>query len=158
MPYQGPPFPARDAIVDSNGHPTRALIDWQTRQQTTVDASPTRLRTESVAAQGASISAVPITLGPLAAGLYRVSYYARITRAATSSSSLTVSIGFTDGGASRTLSGAAMTGNTTGTVQSNTWLIRLDQASPVTYSAAYASSGATSMQYDATFVVEQVAA
>ena len=97
--------------------------------------------------QGAAVATTSFATETLSPGLYRVSYYARITRAATTSSSLTVTIGHTDGAVSITQVGAAITGNTTATVQSGTALMRVDTATAVTYGTAYSSTGSTSMQY-----------
>ena len=49
-----------------------------------------------------------IPLPTLTTGRYRISYFVRITQAATTSSSLTVTIGFTHGAVAATFVGAAM--------------------------------------------------
>lgn len=121
--------------------------DWFVEVASRINNSPVAGGSKSLTTQEAAIVATPIPMASLPAGLYRVSYYARITRAATVSSSLTVTIGFTDGGANPSFSGTAMTGNTTATAQSNVWLIRSDNAGPITYATAYVSNGATAMQY-----------
>lgn len=114
----------------------------------------TRLRGESLAAQSASLGSTPLPLPALAAGLYRVSYYARITQPATTSSSLIVTIAFTDGSVACFLAGAALATNTSASVQSGTFLIRSDAASPISYSTTYVSVGATPMQYRLDLTVE----
>lgn len=117
-----------------------ALVRWVNRAAVTVGVGVT------ASAQSASIGATAVPTGTLEAGIYRVTYYARITRAATTSSSLTVTIGWTDGVA-QTETGAAMTGNLTTTWQRGGGLIALDAGTSVTYAAAYSSVGATAMQY-----------
>jgi len=89
-------------------------------------------------------------------GLYRVSWNVRITQAATTSSSLTVTIAATDGGVAVLQVGPALTGNTITTVQSGTFLVRADAATPITYAVAYASVGATVMRYTISFAIELV--
>jgi len=158
MSYQSPPLPTTDPLVDPQRQfrATRALVDWATALSGDVDTAPARLRTETLTGQTASIGTTAIPVGSLAAGLYRVSWYARITRAATTSSSLTVTIGWVESGITLVSSGAALTGNTTGTVQSGSLLLRIDAGTPITYSTTYASSGGVTMEYRLDLVVEQV--
>ena len=81
-----------------------------------------------------------------------------ITTAATTSSSLTVTVGWTEGAVPLTVSGAAMTGNTTTTVQNATQVLQVDGSTPVTYATTHASSGATAMVYELTVLLEQLQA
>ena len=106
--------------------------------------------------QSAAIPTTSIPLTTLSVRLYRVSTYARITQAASTSSSLTVTLGWTDGTVACTSSGSAMTGNTTSTTQSLSAMIRSDSSTPLTYSAAYASSGGTAMTFRLDLAVEQI--
>lgn len=110
----------------------------------------------AVTNQGASIAPTPIPLPALATGLYRVTTYVRITTVDPVSSSLTVSILWTDGGVSCALSGAPMTGNTTNTVQSNTATVQIDAGSPISYSTAYVSNTPGAMKYKLILLVESV--
>jgi hypothetical protein len=104
----------------------------------------------------ASIAATNIPLPSLSRGLYRVSYYARIMQAASTSSSLTVTLGWVDATVACSFSGSALTGNTTATSQSGTQMIRCDEETNVTYATTYASSGGTAMQYRLDLLVEQI--
>jgi hypothetical protein len=104
----------------------------------------------------AAIGLTPFQLGTISAGLYRVTWYARITTAATGSSSLTIHITATDGGVTTTQSGPALTGNTTSTVQSGMLLVRADAATAISYSTDYISVGATAMAYRLDLVIDQV--
>ena len=113
--------------------------------------------------QSAAIAATSLTISTptglttkLSKGLYRVSTYVRITQAASTSSSLTVTLGWTDGTVACTSSGSAVTGNTTATTGSQSVMIRSDADGSVTYATAYSSSGATAMQYRLDVVLEQV--
>jgi len=49
-----------------------------------------------------------------------------------------------------------MTGNTTATVGSLTFLVRVDKATAITYATTYVSVGATAMQYRLDVLCEQV--
>jgi hypothetical protein len=122
-------------------------VDWLQSVKDAIDASAQRRGGVSLSTQGAAIGTTAIPTPVLTAGLYRVSTYARITRAATVSSSLTVTVSWVDGGIACSQAFAAITGNTTGTVQAQAVMIRADQGTTVSYATAYASSGATSMQY-----------
>ena len=102
------------------------------------------------------IPATDITDGGLDGGLYRVSYYARITSPRHGHSSLQVSFDWIDGGVVQTFGGGAIMGNLTTNYQSETRLIHVDPLSPVRYSTAYVSIGATSMQYALYFTLEKV--
>lgn len=160
MPFTTAPFPAHDPIVTpKTGIATKPLIDWVTALTGDVDAAPSRLRSVTVTGQSAAIGTTAIPTGALAAGLYRVSWYARITTAASVSSSLTITIGWTESGNVLSKPGTALTGNTTGTLESGGLpLIRIDASTPVTYATAYASTGGTAMQYRLDVVLEQIEA
>lgn len=115
------------------------------------------LRSVPLTAQAASIGATPVPIASVQPGLYRVSWYLRITTPATVSSSVSVTLGWTDGSVNCTRTGAAVTGNTTSTTQSGTELLRLDAATALTYATTYATVGATPMQYRLDLTVELVA-
>lgn len=106
--------------------------------------------------QSASIGTTPIPMTAIQPGLYRVSWYLRVTQAATTSSSIQVTLGWTDGAINCSRSGAAVTGNTTSTTQSGSEFIRIDGVTPINYSTAYASVGATPMKYRLDLLVELV--
>lgn len=128
-------------------------------QNDQVNSTPQAVITPvSLVNQNASIGTTPLPTDALAPGLYQVQYYARITTAAGVSSSLTVTISWTDGSVACSFSGAAMTGNTTGTLQTNTLLIEIDQASPVSFSTTYASNPAGAMEYKLLIVLQKVSA
>jgi len=150
MPFWAP-------IARGDGRLSAPWWDYFNLLPLTLSLSIERVNSVTLETQGAAITATDFSGGGLTVGLYRVSYYARITRAATTSSSLTVTVAFTGGGVSPSFSGAAMTGNTTTTVGSSTWLIRIDNATTaINYSTAYVSVGATSMQYCLDLVLEKV--
>ena len=143
------PAPIRDDVLSSLSVRKLALtwIQWFTGVYTALRAAVRNVGSVSLETQAASIGATAIETPALTQGLYQVSYAARVTRAATTSSSLTVTIAWTDGGVACTSSGAAMTGNTTATQQSGFLLIQVDDATTVRYSTTYANVGAQTMQY-----------
>lgn len=122
-----------------------------------VQASPQILKTVALpAGQHASIGATPIPLGSVAAGIYRVSYYARITSPDGVASSLTVALGWTESTIAQSISGAAMTGDSVTTVQTGSALIVVDASSAITYATTYTSNTPAKMQYRLTVTAEKV--
>lgn len=136
---------------------TDVAIEWLNALGTTVSSSATRVNAVNLTGQSAAIGATDMSGGGVNSGLYRVSYYMRVTTPASVSSSLTVTLAWTDGGVPQAITFAAATGNTTSTTQSGTQLIRVDSVTPITYAVAYASVG-TAAVYSFDVVLEQVQA
>lgn len=153
-----PPVPRAQALVTAAGRLMTALwADWILDLADRVDRTAQRIgSTVALTAQAAAIGATAIPTPVLSRGLYRLMWTARITQAATTSSSLTITLAWTDGGVACSLSGAALTANTTATVQSGEILVQADENTTLQYSTAYASVGATPMQYAVTVRAERV--
>lgn len=108
---------------------------------------PLRIGTPiALVGQNASIGATAITSETLTAGLYQIIYYARITSAAPTTSSLTVNIAWDDGIVSCPHSFTPITGNTISTTGSESYMVLIDSP-PITFSTTYASNTAGTMQY-----------
>lgn len=150
------PPPLQDKVLGANGMFSDSWNKYISRFPDTFDAIPSRLYAVSLSTQGASISATDFSDGKLLAGLYRATFYARITRAATTSSSLTVTFAWTDGGVGVSYAGTAITGNTTASAGSATTMFKIDKNTAVTYATTYASVGGTAMQYAVDFVLEKI--
>lgn len=148
-------MPSRDAITSISRMITRPWQVWLRDLTTTATNAVALVQTVSLVGQAASIGTTSIPSIGLTTGLYRVTWYLRITTAATTSSSVAVSFGWTDT-VSATLSGAAVTGNTVTTIQTGTGMFVVDAASPVTYTTSYSSAGATAMQYALSVTLEAV--
>ena len=148
--------PIRDRVIGALGTLSPAWEAWFARLPDTLASIPGILKSVALDDQAATIAATDLTGGLLSKGSYRVTYHARISRAATSSSSLTVTIAWTEGGVAQSIAGAAMTGNTTTTRQNSVFMIRSDAATDVTYATTYASTGATTMQYSLDLSFEQI--
>ena len=104
--------------------------------------------------QSAAIASTPVPLPALANGLYRLSWYARVTAADGVSSSLGVSFTWTDGGVSPTKTFTALTGDTTTTADGNQVIVLIDQNTPVNYATSYASNTPNKMHYKLSVQVE----
>jgi hypothetical protein len=108
--------------------------------------------TQGSAISGQQLYRVPLGLG----GFYRISWRAKVTRAATSSSTLGGTSGFqityTDVTDAVSLTPLAVpnadgTGNTTATQLSGAVVVNAEQGTNITFSFDYTSSGATGMEY-----------
>lgn len=153
MALSGAQPPYASAAVGQGGRVSPFWQPWFERIVAAVTAME-RLASVALTTQEASIAATDVGASLPAAGLYRVSYYARITRAATTSSSLTVTLSWTDGGVACSQAGAAMTGNTTATVQSDSVVVSVDAATAIQYATTYGTVGATTMQYALSLYLE----
>jgi hypothetical protein len=154
--------PAPEYVVESailrnsiSGRVTQAMRYWLLALADRVNTTPNLVASATGSTQSASISATALAIPSVLPGLYRLSMAARITRAASTSSSLTVTFGWTQAVAC-TAASAAITGNTTATTGTFSVLVRVDQDSSVTYATTYASSGGTAMQYRFDVTCEQI--
>ena len=147
--------PRRDAVVEQTSRLTTIWDRWFARLETWLASAPMVVGAVSLSGQGATVAttAVPMIVK---GGLYRVSIYLRCTRAATTSSSFTLTIGWTDGAVACSWTGTALTGNTTSTLEGDCRAIRCDAGTTVTYAVAYASVGATSAQFAVDVRVEEL--
>ena len=154
-----PSFPFRERLMGldtvAQGILTQPWQIWLRGVVDALNASSQVQKSVTGTPTGSSITTTALLADTGSAGVFRVSWFLRITQAATTSSSVAVSVGFTDGVA-LTISGSAVTGNTTTTIQQQTILVRCDANSALTYSTTYSSVGATSMQYAVSVVVERV--
>ena len=127
--------------------------------QRRVDRSPDRRVHVRLTGQVASIPTTALPLLTVDSGIYRITYYFRVTRAGSVSSSLTFTLTWTDGTIVIPRSGAAEAGNTTSTYQFGTFIVRSDQNQPISYATTYADcGGAVAMAYLLDVIVEQLAA
>jgi hypothetical protein len=107
----------------------------------------------------AAVGVTPITSEILSAGLYRISYYVVELQADNVGSQLQVNISWTDRATTRSLAGANITANSINIAQTNTYLLRIDRATPITYNVGYSSTGgAPKMIYSLDVTLEQMLA
>jgi hypothetical protein len=137
------------------GRVTQAMRYWLLSLADRINRTPEVLQTVTVTGQSASIATTTISVLSLPQGVYRLSAAARVTTAATTSSSLLVTFGWTQAVAC-TAASAAVTGNTTATTVSFAVIVRADEASNLQYATTYASSGGTAMVYRLDVAVEQL--
>jgi hypothetical protein len=112
----------------------------------------------SLAGQAAAIGTTTLYAVPSGrGGLYRVSYYLKVTTAASASSSVTLIVGWTDRDDSVVLTtSSASPANEVGGrgVLVGSWMLDVAGSTNITFATTYASSGATAMAYKLTLRLE----
>jgi hypothetical protein len=146
-------FPGQGATFATDGVNFTSIV-WEPGVVAAVDLT----------AQGAAITATNIYSTPTGkAGMYRISWSAKVTRAATTSSVLAGTNGFqityTDAGDSVVVTplakpNAAANGNTTGVQLSGVEITNAKAGTNIQYQIDYTSVGGTTMQYNLHIKVE----
>jgi hypothetical protein len=130
---------------------------WLSVIRALVGAAAQRLGNDIVLLdQAAAIPTTPWPLPPLTRGLYRVSAYGRVATAGSTSSSITVTIGWTERGVALTTSSPALTTNSLTATLLWSVPILIDGNTPITYAVDYKSTGGTQMRYDLGLAIESV--
>lgn len=148
MALTSAPFPAGERFVKEDGTLSKAALLWLADQGAAFGTFAAKLGSGvNLSSQSASIATTAIYSSAIAAGLYRVSYYIQVTRAATTSSDFAFSLAWTNFGVAQSFTGATKNGNTTTTYEIGTLVFRADENTPISYAVTYNSVGATSMQF-----------
>lgn len=155
MPRLLSPIPIKEPVTGQGGIMSGSWYRWLSELVLRLLAAAANVATNTVTGGAASIGTT--TLVESIEGLYRVTYYARITAAAGVSSSLTVGISWTESGVSLTHSFTAITGNTITTTGSESYMVRADGGTIISYNTVYASNPAAAMTYSLEIAVELVA-
>ena len=151
------PVPVRSPVVaDKPGVLHRELVRFLDVLRTWLGRTAQQRGAVELETQSAAIAATDVPMPETQTGLYRASYSLRVTRAATTSSSTTVTMGWTSLGVSCSQASSAVTGNTTASQTNGVITMAVDVATPITYTVAYTSVGATSMQYALDVRVEEL--
>lgn len=139
------------------GYASMPMNDWMLGVDGQLDTTFAVLGRADVASSGASIGVTPLTPAPPGAGTYRVSYYLAEIQADNVGSTVTVTFSWTDGGITRSLSGAALVLNSTAAAQTGTLLLVVDGGTPISYSTTYGTTGgAPPMLYKLAIRLEKV--
>lgn len=148
-------IPFRTPLVAGQNIEPITWLKWLTRLVGVANRTPQVLASVSATAQAASIGSTDVPLsGALPEGLARLTYALRITRAAGTSSSAQVTFNWTDGGVGQSATFTAVTGNTTTTTQGEMLPFHTDAGAVPSYSVAYGSVGAPTMQFSLTLAIE----
>lgn len=165
------PLPTRDPIAVPHPQDQRTplveklprlvvgdkFVRWFSGLAGEVNARPKRQIHRKLTAQAAAIATTPLAIGTVYEGIWRVSVTVRVTRAATTSSEVRVTISWTEGGVAQSEQTTLLNGNLTSTREGRTFIIRADGSTPISYATSYASVGATTMQYSLDVVAEELA-
>lgn len=155
MPRTLEPIPEGVQIVDKSGAITTFFrLRWEALIQGFL-FTPTVAAVENDTPTVAASVPTTIAYTTLSAGRYRVSYYMRKTVPDGVNSSLTMTIGWTEGGQAQTKSAAALTTDTVLAEQDNTAFLRVDGNTDITFAIAYASNTPGLMKYVYDVSVEQ---
>lgn len=137
---------------------TDAWVDWFTNLIAQQGRSPGRVATVELSAQTASISTTDMTDGALTAGLYWLTYSLRITQTDAGGATVAVAINWTgDSGLARQFAIASLSAASSLTPQHAQMLIRIDNATPVTYATTVVVGGGN-MIYALDIVLSEVKA
>jgi len=149
MPRRALAVPMSDpAVMPKTGLITDTWTDFFMELTKVIAAAPQRLIVSEALNLGASVGVTTPAVGLHGPGLYRITFYLRIVRPATVSSSVLVNLQWTDKGVNVTLPFPALTLNLTRGITTGTALARADSANSLGYSTTYSSVGAQNMQYD----------
>lgn len=157
MPLNPLPMPTETPLVEDD-----RIMNWfwvqffNARDASIQSAAKVVVNARTASTESAAIAATPLSIGTNS-GLYRVNLYARITQAASVSSSLTPTFRWTEGGIPLSRTYAAITGNTTTTTLLDVFPVRVDATTALTYETAYVSVGAPVMNYSLEIAVERLA-
>ena len=153
MPLQAPvvnPDPPRTGTLSD------AWIGWMQGQNNTLELAPIVIGRASYSDQSASIPRTTIPCSQIYRGFYRVSFYARVTAQATTSSSLQVHLFWTDDGIPMQQDATAITGNLLTTFSTQQARYAVDADTTLDFATTYVSVGAQAMEYKLELIVEQV--
>ena len=153
----GAPPPLSDAVVNrAPGVLTVPWQQWMSRMPETFHAIPSVINSVVLNDQEADIAPTDLAETTLTEGIYRVCYFTHIHRPATGSSSLVITIAWTDDDGPHSKVGATINGNSQTTSQDGVIILYSAPGELVTYEVAYNSVGATTMQYIFCAFIEQI--
>lgn len=148
-----PGAPVRNPLAVRQGYVAPIWETWLRTLWNALNRTPQVLVSQTWTAQAVRIATTTVLVAPVT-GLYRLSYVVRVTQAATTSSSLQVTLGWTDGGQALTMLGESLIGNTVTTSETLSVLVRADAKTALTVAASYSSGGTTPMQFGLSVVAE----
>lgn len=155
------PVPFGKALGIVSGSIVRVTEDWRRWLQQVKDAIDAAGRKVGAAvalsAQASSLIGA-VDTPALTAGLYRVSWHLRVTRAATTAGSVALALSTTAGGQVTTETVGTLATNVLGDARSGVAVLDVDAGAAVSYATVYSSTGATALQYALQLSVEALPA
>lgn len=167
MSYASLPIDDEIAVAEDPRHPLAkklpklllgvSFVRWLSGLNAEVAARPKRDVHVRSASNSAAIATTALAIDTVHAGVWRISVQVRVVVPATASSDVQATISWTQGGVTQTQTTALLTGNLTTTREGMTVVLRVTQATPVSYAVSYTSVGATPMVYELDVVAEELA-
>lgn len=157
MPLTLDPIPIGEQITDQQGGITLFFrLRWEALRAR-FSLTPT---VASIAFSGATAISAPLVTTTLYttlnAGLYRISTYVRIAVADGVASAIQVTIGWTESSLALTALGTNLIGDTTGTLDTKSYLLQVDAPTNLTIAASYSSNTPNKMKANLFATVEQI--
>lgn len=154
QPLDGPPY--KSDVTEKPGLLSGDWTRWLQLFWARVSSSIQQVGTpKALTGQSASI-ATTTALTVTQNGLYRLSWYLRITTVDAVSSSAQLIVTWREGGVTLTKTFPALTGNTTSTYDGAVWPFAADSGTLITYAVTYASNTPLQMRYRLSLVMEQI--
>lgn len=152
------PLPYRDALIDDGRSMTarwiRSLYALWARVISCVAVVGSTIST-GLTNQSATIATTTLYTVSVN-GVYRISTYLRVTVADGVSSSAQITVGWREGSQTCSKTFANVNGDTVTSFDSNTWVVRADSGTVITYAVAYASNTPAKMRFRFDAIVELV--
>jgi hypothetical protein len=104
--------------------------------------------------QNASIAVTALPIGTVVQGIWRISVTVRVTTAAGVASTIQGHLHWSEGGVTQQDNTTNLAGNLTTTREGKVFIIRTDDAQPISYSTTYTSNPANAMRYSLDIVAE----
>lgn len=155
--------PYRDPLIEfgPDGKPkwtiSRNWLTYLFGRDASIASAPTQIPKVVRAGQFASIGLTPIATGSTSAGAYRLTPFIRVVQAGGLTGTVQLVITFTDGGVVCSHTFPDLITNTVASIQADdTLIVRMDQATVLSYSVTYTSTGAPVMKYDLEIRLERM--
>lgn len=133
-------------------------LRWLSGLTLELNKTPSRQASVKLTGQGAAIATTALPIGSVTPGIWSITTSLRVTRVGSVSSSVRLTIAWTEGGVSQTEQGTLLNGNLTTTREGRVFVVRPDNATTISYSTTYADGGgAVPMQYSLDLVAVRVA-
>lgn len=150
------PLPVQDPVAKSPrykddemaGYMTDSWTAYMSQLVTTLQNTPVRIYEKGFLDQTGAIAVTSIAPGGVTAGVYRITYYTRLTTAAGTSSSLQVAFDWSDHAHTLAWTSPALTSNNVSVPMMGVLPIYSDSLSPITMAVTFSSVGSPAAIYE----------
>lgn len=153
------PAPDRDPFVTEDRYLSQEAIDWFLALTGSVNAAPARVGVSVILPdEDDSIPPTDLSGGNLATGIYRMTYFVRVTTPDGAGSAVQVNFGWSDDLQPLVFNGTNVTGDLVTSYASGMVTFASDGGSPITYETVYSSTTPNAMHYKLAVTLELVQA